>query len=83
MEGDWRNSANCKTVDPELFFPTGEKSGFDLDQIDKAKAVCMGCAVLSQCLEYALETNQEFGIWGGMSATERKNFKRRQRRNYR
>ncbi|NBU23917.1 MAG: WhiB family transcriptional regulator [Actinobacteria bacterium] len=36
-----------------------------------AKKVCQQCPIIEQCFEYALETNQEFGIWGGTSPNER------------
>jgi WhiB family redox-sensing transcriptional regulator len=68
---DWRLKAACRSTDPDLFFPAG--SGKDsLDQINAAKAVCVACAVRAACLEYALSTRQEYGIWGGASEDERK-----------
>jgi WhiB family redox-sensing transcriptional regulator len=73
---DWRDSAACLTVDPELFFPVGN-TGPAVDQIDKAKAVCARCSVTEQCLQYALETNQDSGVWGGLSEDERRALKRR------
>lgn len=73
---DWRDKAACLTVDPELFFPVGN-TGPALDQIEKAKAVCGGCPVAENCLQYALETNQDSGVWGGLSEDERRALKRR------
>jgi WhiB family redox-sensing transcriptional regulator len=73
---DWRDKAACLTVDPELFFPVGN-TGPALDQIDKAKQVCGGCPVVESCLQYALESNQDSGVWGGMSEDERRAHKRR------
>ncbi len=73
---DWRDKAACLPVDPELFFPVGN-SGPALDQIDKAKAVCGRCAVRDVCLAYALETGQDFGVWGGLSENERRAMRRR------
>jgi WhiB family redox-sensing transcriptional regulator len=78
--GDWRNKAACVTVDPELFFPVGS-SGPSIDQINKAKKVCARCSVRDQCLDYALETNQDSGIWGGLTEDERRAMKRRARQN--
>jgi WhiB family redox-sensing transcriptional regulator len=75
--GDWRNKAECVKTDPELFFPVGETSRSDIDQIQKAKSFCAKCLVTSQCLQYALETNQDSGVWGGLSENERRAFKRR------
>jgi len=73
---DWRDKAACLTVDPELFFPVGN-TGPALDQIDKAKQVCAQCPVVENCLQYAIESNQDSGVWGGLSEDERRALKRR------
>jgi WhiB family redox-sensing transcriptional regulator len=73
---DWRDKAACLTADPELFFPVGN-TGPAVDQIDKAKAVCARCSVTEMCLQYALETSQDSGVWGGLSEDERRALKRR------
>jgi WhiB family redox-sensing transcriptional regulator len=76
MEGDWRHGAACKDEDPELFFPIGT-TGPAVFQTEEAKAVCRRCDVREQCLQWALETGQEFGVWGGLSEDERRTLKRR------
>lgn len=68
----WQEKALCAQTDPEAFFP--EKGG----STRQAKAVCAICPVTEQCLGYALETDQRFGIWGGLSEQERKRLKRQQ-----
>ena len=73
---DWRHRAACRDVDPELFFPIGN-SGPALLQIQEAKQVCARCTVRTQCLDWALETGQDAGVWGGMSEEERRALKRR------
>ena len=73
---DWRDKAACLTADPELFFPVGN-TGPAVDQIEKAKAVCGRCTVTEMCLQYALETSQDSGVWGGLSEDERRALKRR------
>ena len=80
--GDWRNGANCLKTDPELFFPIGN-TGPALKQIEKAKEVCNACDVQEACLQYALETGQDSGVWGGLSEDERRALKRRANRNRR
>ncbi len=67
-DGDetWRLDALCAETDPEAFFP--EKGGSTRD----AKRVCTGCPVRAQCLEFALENDERFGIWGGLSERERR-----------
>lgn len=71
----WRDRARCRMTNPELFFPTGN-TGIAVDTIRDAKAVCGGCEVRDACLQFALETNQESGIWGGTSEEERRRFRR-------
>ena len=70
---DWRDKAACLTVDPELFFPVGN-TGPAVDQIEKAKAVCARCTVTEICLQYALESGQDSGVWGSLSEDERRAF---------
>ena len=63
----------CAQTDPEAFFP--DKGGSTRD----AKKVCGACAVRSACLEYALDHEERFGIWGGLSERERRKEKRLRR----
>ena len=80
---DWRVKAACRDTDPDLFFPVGT-TGPALDQIAAAKAVCNACPAQTACLEFALATNQESGVWGGTSEEERRKLRKawlsRQRR---
>jgi WhiB family redox-sensing transcriptional regulator len=76
---DWRHAAACLNEDPELFFPTGN-TGPALLQIEEAKAVCRACPALQRCLSWALETDQDTGVWGGLSEDERRALKRREQR---
>ena len=69
-EDDWREDALCREVDPDRFFP--EKGGTTAP----AKQVCRRCAVAEECLAYALEHDERFGIWGGLSERERRQLKR-------
>ena len=71
----WRNRAACRDTSPELFFPIGT-TGVALDQIDAAKRVCGQCAVTAECLEFALATNQEAGVWGGLTEEERRRLRK-------
>lgn len=72
---DWRELARCKEMDPDLFFPVGT-TGPALLQIEAAKAVCRSCTVRQQCLEFALASNQEYGVWGGTTEEERRYMRR-------
>ena len=73
---DWRNRAAYLEKDPELFFPVGN-TGPALLQIEEAKSVCRRCPVVDTCLQWALESGQDAGVWGGMSEDERRALKRR------
>lgn len=72
---DWRDRAACRDTSPELFFPVGT-TGVAVDQIDAAKAICGQCPVTDHCLEFALATNQDSGVWGGTSEEERRSLRR-------
>ncbi|MBW3620207.1 MAG: WhiB family transcriptional regulator [Actinobacteria bacterium] len=77
---DWRSRSACIDEDPELFFPIGT-TGPAVEQADAAKRVCARCDVREECLEYALASNQDAGVWGGLTEDERRTLKRaRQRR---
>lgn len=76
----WVHDAKCIDEDPELFFPEGN-SAPAIIQTMEAKKVCGGCAVRAECLAYALESDQGFGIWGGLSEDEHRALKRRNARN--
>lgn len=73
---DWRHRAECLNEDPELFFPIGS-SGPAMAQVERAKAVCQRCDVQEVCLKWALDNNQDAGVWGGMSEDARRTLKRR------
>ena len=73
---DWRTTAACSNKDPELFFPIGS-ANTSIAQLEEAKAVCRSCNVVTECLKCALETNQDYGVWGGLSEDERRTLKRR------
>ena len=61
----WQESASCRGVDAELFFPATEEEAVP------GKAICATCPVRVACLAFALERNEKFGIWGGLTEKER------------
>ena len=72
----WQDDAACREVGWGAFFvehPTLPVS------YAKARAICARCPVRVECLEFALETNSEYGIWGGVTETERKRMRRERR----
>ena len=66
----WRVDALCAETHPEAFFP--EKGGSTRD----AKRICNSCDVKEQCLNYALDHDERFGIWGGLSERERRKLRK-------
>ena len=72
--GAWRFFASCADYDPDLFFPIGS-SGPALRQTSQAKAVCAGCPVRMECLEWAQATQQTHGVWGGLDEQERERLR--------
>ncbi|MGW2639949.1 WhiB family transcriptional regulator [Streptomyces sp. NPDC001348] len=73
---NWRDHAACRHEDPDLFFPVGT-TGPAVLQARQAKTVCERCPVREQCLDWALDTSQTIGIWGGTTEGERRALKRR------
>ena len=67
----WQADSLCAQTDPEAFFP--EKGGSTRD----AKRICTSCEVKAQCLDYALQNDERFGIWGGLSERERRKLRKR------
>jgi len=66
LDQPWASDALCAQTDPESFFP--DKGG----STREAKKVCAQCFVQAECLDWALTTNEKFGIWGGLSERERR-----------
>jgi len=73
---EWRDLAACLDSEPSLFFPIGS-TGPAIDQIVAAKEICAACSVQEECLQYALESNQESGVWGGYAEDERRRLRKR------
>ena len=62
------DEALCAQTDPEAFFP-------DKGQSPKAaKAMCARCAVSTACLQLAIDNDEQFGVWGGLTARERRDL---------
>lgn len=64
---------SCRGSDPDVFFPDRGES------LEPAKAICAECIVRDECLEYALDNRERFGIWGGTSERERRRLRRARR----
>ncbi|WP_459251083.1 WhiB family transcriptional regulator [Streptomyces youssoufiensis] len=68
---DWRDQAACRETDPELFFSDVPGT------VGRAVAVCDGCPVIQQCGTWALAQHIKEGVWGGLTADERRLIHRR------
>lgn len=66
----WLRGASCQGVDADLFFPPRGAPA------KEAKALCGRCPVRQECLDYALDHGERFGIWGGMSERQRRRIRR-------
>jgi len=66
----WQDYSNCRGADADLFFPERGAS------TRKAKAICNACQVKAECLEFAIQQSEKFGIWGGLSERERRRIRK-------
>lgn len=73
MTADWTTDAACRGLDTEMFYPGPN----DMETREAARSVCMGCPVRVECLEYALDNREDYGVWGGLHERERRRVRRR------
>jgi len=69
---DWRTHAACRGMNPAIFHPARG----DMEAFDAAIAICAECPVATECLTWALDTNQKQGVWGGTSTRDRRELRR-------
>jgi WhiB family transcriptional regulator, redox-sensing transcriptional regulator len=74
LPGDWRADAACREMDLDVFFAVDEV------RQREAIAVCETCPVRSECLEHAIVTREQYGVWGGVREQDRKRLVRARRR---
>ncbi|MGH9188858.1 MAG: WhiB family transcriptional regulator [Acidimicrobiales bacterium] len=67
----WRDESACRGMDANIFFPDSDEDA------GPARAVCATCPVRTECLDFALATRQDDGIWGGLTENERRRVRRR------
>ncbi|EME16512.1 WhiB family transcriptional regulator [Rhodococcus triatomae] len=69
---EWQLRARCRGMDSAMFFhPEGERGPTRAWRIRTAKALCAQCPVIEQCRAHAVNIGEQYGIWGGMSESER------------
>ena len=78
---DWQQYGSCRTTDATVFFPPAhfEHKPERLAREAEAKAICAQCPVRLTCLDWALETREPHGVWGGYAESERKQMLTRRR----
>lgn len=81
LDWRWQDQAACRGEDLNLFFGLeGERGDLKSDREREAKAICSGCPVRSECLEYALSSHEKSGVWGQLGEDERASERRRRMR---
>lgn len=69
---DWQMQAACRNMDSAVFFhPDRERGSAKRRRDQRAKAVCRSCPVIEQCLRHALQVQEPYGVWGGLTSDER------------
>ncbi len=69
---NWQLHGLCRGLDSALFFhPEGERGHARANRERRAKALCQECPVMRECLTHALQTDEPYGIWGGLGESER------------
>jgi WhiB family transcriptional regulator, redox-sensing transcriptional regulator len=76
---EWRAAGACLSADPELFFPIATGAAATR-QVTQAQQICARCGVRQQCLDFAMQTGETHGIWGGTTPEERIRVRRRDMR---
>ncbi|WP_161965427.1 WhiB family transcriptional regulator [Rhodococcus sp. P1Y] len=75
--GAWQVHGACRRLPIDIFFPPSGPHQFRLEL--QARSICAQCTVLNQCRSYAIDRRESHGIWGGLTARERKNLTPRRR----
>jgi WhiB family redox-sensing transcriptional regulator len=69
----WQRWAACRETPKAVFFPVGNSQSTRVEE-ERAKALCRSCLVRPCCLDFALEHNESYGVWGGLNPDERVNL---------
>ena len=80
-DAPWMNDAKCRGMSSELFFGKEyegrqrHRPSLTSIEVRRAKAICAICPVMQECFDFAIENEEEYGIWGGTTRTERQQFR--------
>lgn len=74
FEESWQIKAACRGPQASVFFPPShfERKEEKSERERRAKEICAECNVRSDCLDYAVDINEQHGIWGGLNEAERR-----------
>ena len=84
---NWETDAACRDMNTEMFFPPADEnesrkpSAAAIAAAVPAKRICFACPVVTDCLNWAIETGQRSGIFGGLTSWERRQLRQRHRKN--
>ncbi|MEU0017997.1 WhiB family transcriptional regulator [Streptomyces rochei] len=73
---DWQDRAACVGLDSRVFYANGKHAR---EQVNAARKVCAACPVAAQCADFAIQTGEKWGVWGGMSQKQLRQRRRRLR----
>ena len=77
----WQWRAMCAEGNPHVFFhPEGERGPARRQRDRAAVAVCAGCPVVEECRRHGLSAREPYGVWGGLTESDREEIYRRERR---
>ncbi|MCW2749376.1 MAG: transcription factor WhiB [Aeromicrobium sp.] len=72
---EWQYAGACHGADPGVFFsPEAERGAKRERREEAAKALCRRCPVIERCREHALKVQEPYGVWGGLSESDRANL---------
>lgn len=67
---DWQMNAACRSMPVSMFYPPLGLRGYSLRNLERqAKLVCDRCPVIARCLQHALDSDEKYGVWGGIDRT--------------
>ena len=72
LDETWKDQANCKGEPVKTFFPEDNSGCNQKERVSRVYELCGKCEVKEECLNYALDNNEKFGVWGGLGEKRRR-----------
>lgn len=76
---EWMDDGACREHESLFYNREDEPKGVRRAKERQAQQICAGCPVLQQCRDYALESGEHYGVWGGLTESDRHRILNRQR----